>query len=267
MLRSFALGVVSSLALLSAANAADIYSAPASGGYKDAPAFFSWEGVYVGVNGGYGWSGNSKLFFEDEAFPGGIPAYVSTYGHYTSDGGFGGGQLGYNFQRGRLVFGVEADFQGAGILGKTSPQLSPDPSVNTATAAISSELDWFGTVRGRLGYTVSNVLIYATGGFAYGSVKDSLTVGPDAVGFTASAASTSTLTGYVAGGGFEYAINPSWSLKGEYQYINLGRTELYANTNPSAPAGADATVEYNHTYQTVRLGLNYHIGTAYEPLK
>ena len=105
----------------------------------------------------------------------------------STEGGFGGGQLGYNLQRDRFVFGIETDIQGAAIKGNTyseaiianaNPALTL-PALETGAGA-KSTLDWFGTVRGRLGYSAGNALffgntlLYATGGFAYGGVRDSL---------------------------------------------------------------------------------------------
>ena len=143
---------------------------------------------------------------------------------------------------GNFVFGIEADIQGADISGSET--------VGTATA--KTNLDWFGTVRGRVGYAVGAALLYGTGGAAFGGVQDKLTVG----GTTKTHSATDT--GYAAGGGVEYAFNPSWSGKVEYQYINLGN-DAVTNTPDSAT--------FNHEYNTVRLGLNYHVLPGYEPLK
>lgn len=218
-----------------------------------------------------------ELFLEDQevAFINTAPfvvyPYASTYQTSSSDGGFGGGQLGYNLQTGPLVFGIETDFQRSGISGKTSAQVVPDAAntnviTGVGAAAVRSDLDWFGTVRGRFGYAFGNVLVYGTAGFAFGQISDSLFVS-DHDANTASAGKTSAQTGYVVGAGVEYAINPLWSLKGEYQYIDLGSTTLYADTNPGFAEGGDATVRVVHAYNTMRVGLDYHVSTAYLPLK
>ena len=110
---------------------------------------------------------------------------------------------------GNFVFGIEADIQGADITGSGT-------SIGTGALHGEDNLDWFGTVRGRVGYAVGAALLYGTGGVAFGGVQDKLTV----VGATKSHDATDT--GYAAGGGVEYAFAPSWSGKVEYQYINLG---------------------------------------------
>ncbi len=156
-MRRIFLSAVSVFALAASANAADMYRAPEPiGSYKDAPAaYVNWSGFYVGVNGGYGWGSNNELH-----------SYGNAPVDFTSEGGFGGGQAGYNWQRDRIVFGIEADIQGAGI----------DGSATTSSGSASSNLDWFGTVRGRLGLTIlDSGLLYATGGFAFGGVQDKVT--------------------------------------------------------------------------------------------
>jgi outer membrane immunogenic protein len=223
-LRSGLLGLtLTSVVALASANAADIYRAPAGGGYKDGPAYatVNWSGLYLGVNGGYGEDANSL----DPGFS-------------NPNGGFGGGQIGYNWQgmwHPNLVLGVEADIQGSGISA-------------TTLGIFKSELDWFGTVRGRLGYAFDRVLIYGTGGFAYGGVKNTFFPGE-------------TQTGWVAGGGVEYKFSPAWSAKAEYQFLSLDGTD-------ASGAGRLGDAELGRTeVNTFRVGVNYFVGRGYEPLK
>src|SRR5262249_17791268 len=146
-----ALTLIGAAALPSFANAADIYRPGPGGGYKDEPGYVgvNWSGFYIGVNGGYGWTANTDSAFDLK------PA-----------GGFGGGQIGYNWQGGfglgrAWVFGIEADIQGADISDKD-------------VFGDRSKMDMFGTVRGRVGYAFGPALVYATGGFAYGNVENSV---------------------------------------------------------------------------------------------
>lgn len=269
------------------AQAADLY-APGFGA-KDSPyAVPSWTGFYLGVNGGYGWGESSTLntsayldALDGDGNPG---AGTSTYGSssLTPEGGFGGGQLGYNLQRDRVVFGVEADIQGASITGSTFSEANNSDGTVVTDAWAKSTLDWVGTVRGRVGYSFGGYLLYATGGLAFGGVKDSLSwsvtsQSPDTPAtVNGSASSNTTLTGYVIGAGFETAITPSWSVKAEYQYIDLGSTTLSGNSGSIPWTCAEettcndsggASTKINHTYDTVRLGLNYKINQSYDPLK
>ncbi|MGA7326364.1 MAG: outer membrane beta-barrel protein, partial [Rhodomicrobium sp.] len=195
-----------------AANAADLYRTPAPPPSYAAPAPYiaanTWAGFYAGINGGYAWSGSGTTLDYSGAV-------TDSSGRAQPQGGFGGGQIGYNFQSGSIVYGVETDFQGGDISDRVS-------GVSTGGTAYTSQerVDWFGTVRGRLGYAMGNTLIYGTGGFAYGDVRQHANVGGDVL------ASSGTQTGWVAGGGIEYKINPAWSLKGEYQYVDFGTAKL-----------------------------------------
>jgi outer membrane immunogenic protein len=245
----------------SSANAADMY-APAS--FKDAPyvPVQTWSGFYVGINGGYAWAaGNSGLSGEGHIGR----TYVSADPQKLDpSGGFGGGQIGYNVQHGRLVYGIEADIQGAGIEDSANVGVLN----GAATAQAKSELDWFGTVRGRLGYAFDRTLVYFTGGFAFGGVKDSVTGTVPSFALAGTHSIDDTKTGYVLGGGVEHALSPAWSIKAEYQYIDLGTDTVSVDKEGiGINAGATATLNADHSYHTVRLGLNYHVAPAYEPLK
>jgi outer membrane immunogenic protein len=206
---------LTSVVALASANAADMYRAP-DGGYKDGPVYaeVNWSGLYAGGNAGYGWSANTD--------------------YLDPTGAFGGAQIGYNFQRGNIVFGAEADFEGADI--------------SASNVGDKSEMNWFGTVRGRLGYTFGKALVYATGGFAYGNIVN------DGV--------SETQTGWVAGGGLEYKLAPNWSGKVEYQYLDLSAEHWWKGVGPlGLGSGTESQV------QTVRVGLNYFFNNAYAPLK
>lgn len=173
-----------------------------------------WEGAYIGVNGGYGWSNS---------------------GYGEPSGGFGGAQVGYNWQRDRFVFGVEADFQGGDISGHEFGAFSE----------ARSDVDWFSTVRGRAGIASGPWLLYATGGVAFADIDNRIDFagGP-------SFRDSSTKTGYVVGGGLEYAISRNWTAKAEYLYLGFGDETLVSNGG-----GFETTV--NNDIQTVRVGLNY----------
>jgi len=196
------LTLTSAAALMAiSAHAADL--SPPAGGYKDAPVYEvpTWAGFYVGANIGYGQDSNSVQ---------------------NADGSFIGAQAGYNFQSGPLVFGAEADLQGAA--GTFS---------NFSGAAYG--VNDFGTIRGRAGYAFDRFLVYGTGGVAFGDID------------VPAAGSNKSLTGYSAGGGVEFKIAPAWSLKAEYQYVDLGNATVGHTTTDVA-------------FDTFRLGVNWHIG-------
>ena len=223
------------------ANAADL----SGSSYKDAPyASVNWTGFYVGANGGYAFDAQAK------------------HGGILDDGGFGGGQIGYNRQGAfglgsHFVLGLETDFEGAGIDNSGSTIITwqvggPD------NAEHRRQIDYLGTVRGRLGYASGPTLVYATGGFAYGDVKNSFndagTAHPGVY------KDDGTKTGYAVGGGLEYKFTRNWSAKAEYQYIQLGSD--YA-TNGTGNYIRSKDTELN----TFRGGINYHFNSPLESLK
>ena len=199
----------------------------------------SWTGFYLGLNGGFGGDRNTYSF---------NVGGVGGTSKLDSSGFFGGGQIGYNWQFAPAwVAGVEADIDDADIQGM------PSTTVAGASASFGTRLNWFGTVRGRIGYLVTpTTMLYGTGGWAYGSVTSSASASAAGVGAGASVSSTQT-GGWTAGGGLEYAINPSISFKTEYLFVNLGSTTL-AN---GFPAGVPATLSEKTTVHTVKAGLNF----------
>jgi len=143
----------------------------------------------------------------------------------------GGGQIGFNYQLSPMfVAGLETDFQGTGIGGGFVARRTP----------------WLGTVRGRLGVTPFSapVMLYATGGFAYGRFN----FGPFPTGGTVG----KIATGWTLGGGAEYAFTPNWSVKAEYLFTNIG-----ANF-PGGPFNATVTQRVHD--HLVRVGVNYRFG-------
>jgi outer membrane immunogenic protein len=168
----------------------------------------------------------------------------------TAAGVVGGAQVGYNYQFGQFVLGVETDFQGSSIRGgnnDTSQSLILSPfrrgseflAPLGALTGANTSLEWFGTVRGRVGYLIlPTLLVYGTGGFAYGQV--------DAFGLS------NTATGWTAGGGIEWMFAPNWSAKAEYLYVNL------SNNNWNNGGGFNFGNAYNPQFNIVRAGVNYH---------
>ncbi len=174
---------------------------------------YNWTGVYAGINGGYGW-GRSNF-----------SAPLST-GDFNTTGGQVGGTLGYNYQVGQAVFGLEGDLDWSNVKG----------SAACGGLTCETKNNWLGTARGRIGYAFDRFMPYVTGGLAVGGVKNSVTGLGD---------STTTKAGYALGGGLEAALAGPWTAKVEYLYADLGHT--------SAPAGSDASFKTN----LVRAGLNY----------
>jgi outer membrane immunogenic protein len=187
---------------------------------------FSWTGFYVGLNAGYGWG-------DADHQPGNGGTGINDF---DIDGGFAGGQVGYNWQIDRFVIGAEADIQWSGIEGDC------DPGECGVPQSTSHEIDWFGTVRARLGYAAGEWMPYITGGYAFGDATRTTGAG-------GGAEADNGIDGWVAGAGVEWAFAPNWSAKAEYQYLDFG-DETY-----DFPAGIDPVVDL--TVHTVRIGVNY----------
>ncbi|MGO9984956.1 MAG: outer membrane protein [Rhodomicrobium sp.] len=253
------LGLALTSALALPANAADWYGGPA--GYKDVPYVpVTWAGFYAGVSAGYGWGANSdQLAYADTTVSPPV-----TFGGLSPSGGFGGIQLGYNWQglfglHPNLVLGIEADIQVAAIDGRAT---------DIGGDSFKSRLEDFGTVRGRIGYSFGQTLAYFTGGFAYGSVNNQASINNANSGlYGADFATNPSATGYVLGGGLEYKINPSLSVKGEYQYINLGQNGPADTLLPAGPYALAGGTVRDDAFHTFRAGINWFPFTAYAPLK
>ncbi|MEP7031272.1 MAG: outer membrane protein [Pseudolabrys sp.] len=219
MIKTIRTGIAVAALLLTAvaAQAADLprgnYKAP----QYSAPVYASWTGLYVGLNGGYGFG---KSTWE-------VPA-VDT----APKGGLFGVTLGYNFQTGMWLWGAEGDFDLSTMKG----------SVTCGGGTCETKNTWLGTARARLGYTGwNNWLPYITGGAAMGDIK--------ATNSLASSANKTKL-GWTAGLGLEYAMWSNWSVKAEYLYVDLGTFDC------GIACGA-ATDSVSFKANLVRAGLNY----------
>ena len=210
-------------------------------------------------------------FLTPGAFPVGFPAFgVAQLGNSGRGGnrnGFAGGaQIGYNYQVGSLVYGVEADLDflsGRGRKTGTVALGAPFAAGTTLTTSGGGGGSYIGTVRGRLGVAFDRFLPYVTGGLAYGNTRNGSTVaiGPAGVSggtdrFT-SGSSSNVKFGYALGAGLEYAITNNITVKGEYLYTDLGGRKSRTLTSASAPGYTFVTNRDGGRNQQVRVGLNY----------
>jgi outer membrane immunogenic protein len=257
------------------------------------PPAFSWTGWYVGLNAGYDWGRSSVT---STAVPtGGLVPGVATglalFGAYNLDPGrngfIGGAQVGYNWQLNNWVTGIEADIQDLANKGKANqPFTGPVPGFPSeqyiGIQSAQAEVSWLGTLRGRLGSLINpSLLIYVTGGLAYGGVKaggaiaaqENDTIGGAPVYFPSvgGAINSQTRAGWTLGGGWEWMIAPHWSVKAEYLYYDLGTVSTnYAVSTlctpafcafPTMPIYGSAAVHISATRldgNIARAGVNYH---------
>jgi outer membrane immunogenic protein len=235
------LGVLCALISISgAALAADLPPAPpprAPAVYTPAVLpVYNWSGVYVGINGGWGW-GNANW----TASP--VGSFGGATGSPHDNGGVVGGTLGVNWQASAFVFGLEGDWDYSGINTGTTASLC------TFSGNCQTGNNWLATARGRVGYAADRVLFYATGGGAFANVQTNFN------GTTTS----HTQSGWTAGAGIEWAFADNWTAKIEYLYVDLGNTNVTcANaTCLTASGGFVIPVSASLTENLVRAGVNF----------
>jgi outer membrane immunogenic protein len=280
MLRRTLLASVGAMALTGAAFAADLPSRAPPPVFLPPPHIYNWTGFYVGINaGGHFGSGSTTQFTgtdTDVVFGGGLGAALAdgeipSSGASGASGFIGGGGFGYNYQINSFVLGLEADFDGATGSQSSSALLSitiPPAFIVPPTLTQSEQrLEWLGTLRGRIGWTpIDRLLIYGTGGLAFGQSNASFSVvNGEAFPPLFASASSSRSVGWTVGGGLEYALPDNWSnwsVKVEYLYYDLGTstgTVSYQNPDPLtlAPEFSTLSAQTRHNGNIVRAGLNY----------
>lgn len=202
---------------------------------------YDWSGFYVGVAGGYGF-GNHDL----NNATGPATTLGNATANYSSQGGLGGGEIGYEWQSGHIVLGVETDFFGADINGDDSSAVAA--GTFPITTVDKDSLRWTGTLRARGGIAVDRLLLFFTGGWAYGDIDHTSTdpaFGTDQ--FTVHA------NGLTAGGGLAYALSDNLIGKFEYRYYNF---DSYSRTPPTGAL----PYKVDSTYSVVTVGLDYKFG-------
>jgi outer membrane immunogenic protein len=214
---------VAALALLAipfAAQAADVpIKAPYYKGPHNVVSYYNWTGFYAGINAGYGW-GTS-----DWSNP---PAAIKPKGFLA------GGTVGYNWQSGAIVYGLEGDWDWQNV---------KDSVACGGVFTCETKSSWLATFRGRVGYAFDRWLPYVTGGGAYGNVKATTSL----AGVDVTSVSKNQL-GWTIGAGLEYAFMGNWSAKLEYLYVDLGTFDAGI-----APVVNNVSFKEN----IVRAGLNY----------
>ena len=215
------IGALAVVTMMGAANAADIQRRQAMP--AKAPVYvvpYSWTGFYVGVNGGGGfghstWSG------------------ATGSSGFNTSGGLIGGTIGYNYQMGQTVVGLEGDLDWSNIRGSTTAL--------PCTTSCETRNSWLGSARGRIGYAFDRFMPFVTGGAAFGDIKAS----PAGL-----AGERDSKLGWTLGGGGEFAVAGPWTAKVEYLYVDLGKA--------NCPVGNCAvSTDVNFHSNVVRGGLNY----------
>jgi outer membrane immunogenic protein len=247
-----------STAAVSSASAADLplRAAPPAPIVAAVPVF-TWTGFYIGGNLGWGWrdDDNETVVLSGPGIPAGLVGTLNF--DNGNDGNFtGGGQIGYNYQIGSFVIGVETDIQWADTDQAENVAFVPFGAGTFVPGSFDNDLsDWFGTVRARAGVAFDRVLIYATGGLAY----------------------TDDNTGWVAGAGVEWALPVNWfgssavtfGLEGLWISVDSDDDNFERSVGTFTPAGGGPAVELfspvgqdnENEFFVARAKLNFKFGT------
>jgi len=201
--KGFLLATASGVAFAPAAGAADL---PAKSPAFMPPPPVSWEGWYVGLHAGANWQQSN------------VDPYI---GSATGTGFIGGGQLGYNWQRGNAVYGFEGDFSGLTGKAKYPGEFGYDVG--------SSQIKWLSTIRGRMGLAVNDTMVYATGGLAFGKVENSINLLN-----VNTKSSSKTRVGWTIGGGVEHMWDRHWTIGLEALFVDLGHSDVNVSPFKSA---------------------------------
>ena len=231
---------------------------------------YDWSGFYVGVHAGY-------TFGEDEniSTTGQVAANIANVAggarpgqvRLDREGFIGGGQAGYNWQlTPNWVVGLETDISYVDIREDTNVVTIPLNGIGTLNNTFRTRMEYFGTVRGRIGYAWDRTLVYATGGLAYADIENSVAFfGPSTAGGLLQFAGKNRRTeaGYTVGAGIEHAFGSNWSVKAEYLYYDFRDETVNVAVVPGDGGGGTG---YNSRFENdghiVRAGLNYKFGAT-----
>jgi outer membrane immunogenic protein len=242
-MKKYLLGTVALIAFAAPAAAADLAARP----YTKAPppmiaVLYDWSGFYIGANGGWGSSRNCWDFVT----PAG--AFVANEGCHDATGGTAGGQIGYRWQAGTWVFGLEAQGNWADLKGS-------NPSLAIIGATNQSRVDAFGLFTGQVGYAANNVLFYVKGGAAVTDNRyRTFAAGTNVL---TSSADNDTRWGGVVGTGLEYGFSPNWSAAVEYDHLFM-QDRTYTFTTPGSAFAGNDRIRQDIDLVTVRV--NYRWG-------
>jgi outer membrane immunogenic protein len=228
-----------------------------------APPSSDWSGFYLGLNGGYAVGNDpfnqSITVTEPTVPPTTITESSSINSHVTPQGGLFGGQLGYNYQTGHWVLGLEGDIQwadqkdtsGCGFL------CISEPGFGTITeGSAEQKINWFATARGRIGWATPGWLLYVTGGGAWAGIDATTAISETGV-LSLSNTTSFIKSGWVVGGGAEVRIAGPWTAKVEYLYMDLGGISDTLAVPAALGAGSITTNSWIHD-NIIRAGFNYN---------
>lgn len=173
-----------------------------------------------------------------------------------------GAHAGYNWQQGSMLYGFETDFQGTNLDSFMTGGLTSGPGIPAGSARTSALIDYYGTFRGRIGFTTGQWLFFATGGAAYANVNLSSQFSTPVT--TTAFDISEPRFGWVVGAGFEYLLRPNWMLTFNYQYIDLGNVSSSSSVF-GGPSNLVQMANVHAQFQTVMIGFSYRFAPDGSP--
>ena len=246
-MKKFLLGMAGLIALAAPASAADLAARP----YAKAPAMiaavYDWSGFYIGANGG--WGSSRKCW--DSVTTAGV--FIANEGCHDATGGVAGGQIGYRWQAGAWVFGVEGQGDWADLKGRNRSLFFP-------VADNESRIGAFGLLTGQIGYAVNNVLLYVKGGAAVTDDRfRTFATGTNVI--AAPVVTDASRWGGTVGAGVEYGFTPNWSAAVEYDHLFMGsRNYAFTANGVLLPAGTVFFERVRQDVDMVTVRVNYRWG-------
>jgi len=275
MHRSFAAAAVE-ISFVTSAVAADLRPMVPKAPPAFAPGSYSWTGFYVGVQLGWQTQADDNDVSVVSTFPppfGPGLAPVGFAGPIDLEGAVGGVHSGFNYQVGQLILGIEADIEASNVHGSVAGVTMIGAPVFPVTTSADLELNWQASVRGRLGFAIDRLLIYATGGVSFADFDANTTiaflqpvVGPPGPDWPTGGAVSDSVLGFTIGGGFEWASLDNWTARLEYRYTEYDGFAQTLIGRPLVPVLVPGTPTEVTTgdisFHTVRLGVSYKFGGA-----
>ncbi len=273
MLRNLTMASVGALALAGSALAADLPSRAPPPVFAPPAPVFSWTGVYLGGQIGYAWTHSDSTINSVGYSAIGDAFYDSYYPQSNANGVIGGAHIGYNLQINQFVLGLEGDLDGSSLSKSANFTAYSNYYQDYISTAAQSSLGVQSSIRGRVGVAFDRLLLYGTGGVAFGGSDSWIAtsypgcvrtfthnclfgVGP----FFGHDSFSQTRVGWTAGGGVEYAVTNNWLVRAEYRFTQFGGgSEYLANAYPGAYAGeyVNASWHRNLNENRVQAGFSY----------
>jgi len=246
-MKKLSLAVITAAALLSGPALSADMRMPMKAPPPVMAPIFTWTGFYIGGNIGGAWTSNR--IWEDR--------FGAEWGRSSDARFIGGGQIGYNWQFNQFVLGIEGDIDG--IVNQNRNSVVFVPTVGNVAVSGNGGANWVSTIAARFGFAADRALFYGKAGYGWVNGSGNATLTNVATGASLSIGGDGTRSGWLLGGGIEYAITNNWSVKGEFDYLATGndRTFVVPVGTPFPALAGDVFHRSGRNVSMVKFGFNY----------